>query len=178
MADIIIFESSDLYKDLVELAENFETSESVLRRVIDAYKENPIPIQDKSTDAKDIAPKKKITLDVVKEIYPQAKNVYEGRIELYEALNELEKKLHRSSALMYINVFKAMRRGESYTRTMNTTATRYFLRKILEDYQEEGLELALKALNTNIIYFEGFIGEGKMKTVREIRDEFTDKLKL
>ena len=178
MADIIISESSDLYNDLVELAEIFETSESVLRRVIDAYKKNPIPIQDKSTDKKDIAPKKKITLDVVKEIYPKAKDVYEGRIELNDALDYLEKKLHRGSALMYINVFKAMRQGESYTRTMNTAATGYFLDQIRKDYPEEGLELALKALNANIIYFERFIGEGKMKTVREIRDKFTGMLEI
>ena len=173
MADIIIFESSDLYKDLVELAEDFETSESVLRRVIDAYKENPVSI---STDAKDIAPKKKITLDVVKEIYPKAKDVYEGRIDLNDALDYLEKKLHRNSALMYINTFKAMRQGESYTRTMNTTATRYFLEQILKDYKKEGLRLALDSLNANIDYFEQFIGEGKMKTVRKIRDKFTAEL--
>ena len=176
MADIIISESSDLYKDLVELAEDFETSESVLRRLIDAYKKNPMPIQDNPADAKSAESKKRITLEVVKEIYPLAKGVFEEGKDLDDALNHLETKLHRGSALMYLNTFKAMREGERYTRTINTTATRYFLEQILEDYQEEGLKLALKALNAHIEYFEGFIGTGKMKTIGQIRDEFTAKI--
>ncbi len=79
---------------------------------------------------------------------------------------------------MYVNIFKAMRQGESYTRTMNTRATRYFLEQIFEDYQADGLKLALKALNAHIEYFEGHIGEGKMKTTGGIRNEFSAKLDL
>ncbi len=172
MTDIIIPESSNLYKKLANLAKVFESPESVLERVIDAY---DAPMEDKPTNTK---PKQKITLDVIKEIYPLAKNVYEKHIKLDDALDQLEKTMYRGSALMYVNVFKAMREGESYTRTMNTTATCYFLEQIRKDYQEEGLKLALKALNAHIEYFEGFIGTGKMKTIRQIRDEFTAKLKL
>ncbi len=172
MTDIIIPESSRLYKKLANLAKVFESPESVLERVIDAY---DAPMEDKPTNTK---PKQKITLDVIKEIYPLAKNVYEGDIKLDDALNELEKTMYRGSALMYVNIFKAMREGESYTRTMNTTATRYFLEQIFENYQEEGLKLALNALNAHIKYFEGHIGEGKMKTTRKIRNEFSAKLEL
>ncbi len=175
MADIIIPESSRLYKKLAKIAKIFESPESVLERVIDAY---DAPMQNKITNANPAKPKKKITLEVVKEIYPLAKDVYEGRIELDDALDCLEEKLYRGSASMYINTFKLMRKGESYTRTMNTAGTRYFLEKILDDYQEEGLELALKALNAHIEYFESFSGNGKMKTIRKIRDEFTAKLEL
>ena len=172
MTDIIIPESSRLYKKLANLAKVFETPESVLERVIDAYN---VPMEDKSTNTK---PKQKITLDVVKEIYPRAKGVYEGDIKLDDALDQLEKTMYRGSALMYVNIFKAMREGESYTRTMNTTATEHFLEQIFDDYQADGLKLALKALNSHIEYFEKFIGDGKMKTTRKIRDKFTDKLKL
>ena len=133
-------------------------------------------MQNKITSTKLVKPKKKITSDVVKEIYLRAKDVYEGRIELNDALNELEDKMNKGSAWMYINTFKAMRQGESYTGTINTTATEYFLKQIFKDYREEGLELALKALNANIKYFEGLSGNGKLKTVREIRDEFADML--
>ncbi len=178
MTDIIIPESSKLYEKLANLAKVFESPESVLERIIDAY-DSPMedkPTNTKPTNTKIAKPKQKITLDVIKEIYPLAKDVYEGRKKLDDALNELEKIMYRGSALMYVNVFKAMRQGESYTRTMNTTATRYFLEQIREDYQEEGLKLALNALNAHIEYFEGFIGEGKMKTTGEIRDEFTAKL--
>ena len=174
MTDIIIPESSKLYKKLAKLAKTFETPESVLERVIDAY---DAPMQNKITSTKLAKPKKKITLDVVKEIYPRAKDVYEGRIDLDKALNELEDKINKGSAWMYINTFKAMREGKSYTRNMNTAATRYFLEQIFKDYREEGLELALQALNEHIKYFES-LGNGKMKTIRQIRDEFTAKLKL
>ncbi len=175
MADIIIPESSNLYKKLANLAKVFESPESVLERVIDAY---DAPMQNKITSIKLVKPKKKITLDVVKEIYPRAKDVYEGRIELDKALNELEDKMNKGSAWMYINTFKAMRQGESYTGTINTTATKYFLQQIFDDYKAEGLELALEALNANIIYFEGLSGNGTLKTVRDIRDKFTAKLEL
>ena len=180
MADIIIPESSNLYKKLGNLAKVFETPESVLDRIIDAY-DAPMedkPTNTKPTNTKTAKSKQKITLEIVKEIYPLAKDVYEERIKLDDALDELEKIMYRGSALMYVNIFKAMRRGESYTRTMNTYATRYFLEQILKDYQQEGLELALNALNAHIEYFEGFIGNGKLKRVREIRDEFTAKLDL
>ncbi len=171
MTDIIIPESSKLYKKLAKLAKTFETPESVLERVIDAY---DAPMEDKPTNTK---PKQKITLEVVKEIYPKAKDVYDGRIKLNDALDELEEKIHRGSAFMYINAFKAMRQGKSYTRNMNTAATRYFLEQILKDYKKEGLELALNALNAHIEYFESF-GYGKMKSIREIRNEFSAKLDL
>ncbi len=175
MTDIIIPESSRLYKKLANLAKVFESPESVLERVIDAY---DAPMEDKPTNTKPVKPKQKITLEVVKEIYPKAKDVYEGRIELDEALDYLEKIMYRGSALMYVNIFKAMRQGESYTRTMNTDATRHFLEQIRKDYQEEGLELALQALNAHIEYFEKFIGAGKMKTTGKIRDEFSAMLDL
>ncbi len=176
MHDIIIPESSELYRKLEDLAKFSETPESVIRRLIDAYKNNPVSIQDKSTYTKDTVPKKKITIEVIKEIYPRAKGVYEGDIDLDDALDYLGEKLHRGSALMYINTFKAMRQGDSYKRTINTTATRYFLEQIHNDYQDEGLELALQALNYNIDYFEKFIGAGNMKTTGKIRDKFTAKL--
>ncbi len=176
MHDIIIPESSELYKRLEDLAKFSETPESVIRRLIDAYKNNPVSIQDKSTYTKDIVPKKKITLEVIKEIYPRAKAVHEKRMDLDKALNELEDKLHRGSALMYINTFKAMRQGDPYKRTINTTATQYFLQQIYDDYKAEGLKLALQALNYNIDYFEKFIGAGNMKTTGEIRDKFTAEL--
>ncbi len=173
MADIIIPESSRLYKKLANLAKVFESPESVLERIIDAY---DAPMEDKPTNTKPVKPKKKITLEVIEEIYPRAKDVYEGRIKLDDALDELEDKLHRGSALMYINTFKAMRQGDPYKRTINTTATQYFLEQIHNDYQDEGLELALQALNYNINYFEKFIGAGNMKTTGKIRDKFTAEL--
>ena len=67
MTDIIIPESSRLYKKLANLAKVFESPESVLERVIDAY---DAPMADKPTNTKST---QKITLDVVKEIYPRAK---------------------------------------------------------------------------------------------------------
>ncbi len=175
MADITIPESSNLYKKLAKIANVFESPESVLERVIDAY---DAPMQNKITSIKLAKPKKKITLDVVKEIYLRAKDVYEERIDLDKALNELEDKMNKGSAWMYINTFKAMRQGKFYTGTINTTATKYFLEQIFDDYKEEGLELALKALDTNIEYFEGLSGNGKLKRVREIRNEFSAKLEL
>ncbi len=169
MADIIIKTDSDIYKMLVGMAAPFETAEALLNRIVDSYKATPDP-------AKPSKEKRKITLEMVKVFYASAKEVYDGRIDMDEALDQLENISGRGSAKIYLSVFASMRNGEGYKRTINMAATRYFLDQIFTDYQVDGLKNALDALNAHIEYFEGFIGEGKMKNMRRMRNVFVNKL--
>ncbi len=166
MPDIIIRESSEIYKMLLQKAKPFETADELLNRLVDSYKATPPP------NSKPTIEKSAITTEMVKEFYTKAKAVYEGRISLHEALDQLENISRRATANVYFHVFIAMREGKRYTRTINMSATKYFLNQIFTDYGSEGLKTALHALDSHMEYFEGFIGGGNMKNMRRMRNGF------
>ena len=53
-----------------------------------------------------------------------------------------------------INVYRSMRLGRCYHRTINVEATQYFLQRLFEDGGVEDLSLAIKATHQHIEYYE------------------------
>ncbi len=168
--------SDAVYKQLESLAVGFDNPNSVILRLIQNELGDAEPLTSKNEYIKNTSTRKSITLDIIMEIYPLAQDVFDNKQDLNGALDYLEPKMDRGSALMYLNTFKAMRLGERYTRTINKTATRYFLEQIFKDYEADGLKKALTALKAHIEYFESFIGGSKMKNTREIHEEFLAKI--
>ncbi len=64
-----------------------------------------------------------------------------------------------------------MLRGERYRRSLRADITEHFLRSILDDYQEEGLRNALKALSLHIQYYEEKTG-ARCVTPRRILEKW------
>ena len=164
--------NDEVYASLEALAVGFDTPNSVIKRLLD--KELGINKPQEYKGMKDITPipKGKITLEIIETLYPIAKEVYEERREINDAVGYLEGKMSRASALMYIKTFSAIRNGKCYTRTINKIATRYFLERIFEEYNIEELKKALDSVRSHIMYFEQFLEGGKMKPTREIYAEF------
>ncbi len=171
MEYIVIKKSSRAYKRLARIAKPFEPFEVALNRVID-FCESPTPVSKKPS----YFTKNKITLDIIKEIYPIAKDVYHGKIGKAEAVLKFEGRVNPGTVGSYISTFKSMMRGQRYTRTLKITATRYFLEQILIDYDKEIFLNAIEALKGHVIYYEGFKTGSKLTGIRELRDEFTAKL--
>ncbi len=115
-----------------------------------------------------------ITLDIIKKIYPLARDVFEQRASRYDVHNTLVEDvgMNGDSALMYLQVFQNMMRGECYKRTINRTATEYFLEMIRADYGKEALKTALLSVDEHIIYYESK-AKGKHRSIRKIHDKFS-----
>ncbi len=115
--------------------------------------------------------KQKMTKEEVILIHEIAREVYKDRMYLKDGLDFLEKemKMKKGSARMYINAFKAMKKGECYKMEINKPATIYFIEQIFIDDGKDGLELALKALEKHI--------EHKVNYLRTIHEGFSAKLK-
>jgi len=110
----------------------------------------------------------KIKTEMIRSAYASAKDVYEGRTELNEALNYLEGEcgMNRGSANDYIQGFKKMIIGEKYTRTFNTEATEYYFTNIRQDYGLDVLRNALGAATAHVTYYED-LGHGNLNSIRE-----------
>lgn len=121
--------------------------------------------------------KVKIRKKEVEALYKYAKLVYEGEISRDEAIEIIsrEYKLNKNSISDYFYGFKSMIHGEKYVRTMNTMGTRYFFEQILKDYGKSALKRALHATMEHIIYYES-IGKTTMKTLREIHNEYRNRI--
>jgi len=100
-----------------------------------------------------------ITLDKIKILYEVAKKVYLKQITQKEALTELQhQNINRNSANDYLYCYASLVEGRSFNRTMNITATKYFLEKILEDNGIKLLLNALQSLSLHIDYYENISG--------------------
>ncbi len=164
--------TDEVYASLEALAVGFDTPNSVIKRLLDKELGMNKPQEYKGTESIIPIPKGKITLEIIETLYPIAKEVYEGRREINDAVGYLEGKMSRASAFMYIKTFSAIRQGECYTRTINKIATRYFLERIFEEYNIKELKMALDSVRSHIMYFEQFLDGRQMKPTREIYTEF------
>ena len=119
----------------------------------------------------------RITLDVVKQIYPLAKDVYEGGLDMETAQDNLVKNagMNPNSAWGYVRVFRRMMEGKRYTRTINEDATRYFLEMILADFNQEALRLALSSVKQHIKYYRSRRPRGLLG-IENIHREFSEKI--
>ncbi len=109
--------------------------------------------------------------ELIGEIYYYAKAVHEKEILREDAFKALG--IKSSSAGMYFDAFKLMLNGKKYQRYINADATDYFLEHILQDYGREGLQLALKAVDGHIKYFNS-LGKGHLRSIREIFEKYSN----
>lgn len=118
-----------------------------------------------------------ITLDVVKQIYPLAKDVYKGKLDVKTARDKLVRdvRMNPSSAGGYVQVFRRMMKGERYTRTINEDATRYFLEMIHADFGKQALRVALSSLKQHTKYYKSR-RPGGLPSIENIYREFSKKL--
>ena len=114
------------------------------------------------------------TLDVIKQIYPLARDVFERRANKYEARDTLVKNagMNPASAMMYLYAFMNMMEGECYRRAINGEATEYFLEMIHADYGQEALKTALSSVDKHIKHCQKE-GWGERHNIREIHDKFS-----
>jgi hypothetical protein len=115
----------------------------------------------------------RITKEVIAQCYYYAKKVYHKQIDRTTATNNLYSELgmNQGSAGDYFEAFRLMMKGERYTRTINTEATRYYLENINKDYGFEQLKIALKAVNLHTEYY-GNLGRGHLRSIEKVVDEY------
>lgn len=100
--------------------------------------------------------RKRITLDVIKHAYRLAKCIYEGELDKKTAQQELTKnvKMNSNSANYYLQAFQRMMEGKCYYKTINKTATEYYLETILTDFGKCSLKAALSSVKQHIKNYE------------------------
>ena len=119
----------------------------------------------------------KITTEMTHGAYSAAKKAYEKVWTKTKAINHLENHygMSRGSASDYVNNLKLMMEGARYTRTNNIETTKYYLKKISEDYGNESLRNALTAIQKHIEYYES-LNHGKLPGIKSILDTYTSLL--
>ena len=120
---------------------------------------------------------KKITVEIIAEVYEAAKSVYEGASKRKDAIDFLSNGtgINASSAGYYINGFTKMMDGQRYTGTMNEEGTDYFLTRIFSDYGEEKLQNAINAANAHLDYYSQK-GKGALNGLQTIVDKHVKAL--
>src|SRR5690606_35852881 len=104
--------------------------------------------------------------------YEIAKKVYRKEIGVTEGSHLIaETGLNRSSAFDYIYAYEKLRNGKLYTRTINASATDYYLENILKENGSIGLQTALSSLFNHIEYYEQTSGSAVLKG-REIYNKY------
>jgi len=114
----------------------------------------------------------KITPQMTVAAYEIAKKVYEGQLGRTEGRDEIVRltSMASGSASDYISDLLYMMDGESYTRTLNEYATRYFLEHIRLDYGEDVFKKALDACRKHANYY-ATLGNGRLAYVDRIVEE-------
>lgn len=116
----------------------------------------------------------KISNEMIKYSYAFAKDVYNGKISIQYAVNELSTiySMNKGTAKDYINDYISMRKGCAYKRTIKEAATEYFLNRIYRDYGELGLKNALTSVLGHLEYYES-LGKGKLNGIRRIYEQYS-----
>ena len=121
-----------------------------------------------------------ITKELIKAAYSASADVYHGKINKQQAINDLETEfgMNRSSASDYIVNFKKMMDGEKYTMTNNAEQTDYILTKILNDYGVAKLANAIKAVKEHLEYQKGKNNLNRIKDIVSWHEETLNKILL
>ena len=122
----------------------------------------------------------KITTEMIQAGYSASADVYHGKINKQQAINDLETEfgMNRSSASDYIVNFKKMMDGEKYTMTNNAEQTDYILTKILNDYGVAKLANAIKAVKEHLEYQKGKNNLNRIKDIVSWHEETLNKILL
>lgn len=110
-----------------------------------------------------------LSTDQLEYLYEQAMAFATGRQTKKEAAHNIATRIgmNARSAMMNVNGFRHMARGERYRRTINANITDAFLERIYRDSKDAGLSLALAAMLQHIEYYEAKTGS-KVVAGREI----------
>ncbi len=124
--------------------------------------------------------KNRITIVEIKEIYPIARDVFEGRKTLDDGVEYLVKdvEMNKGNAENYINFIIRLKKGDPPPdmRGVNILAADYFLGGIFADDGKSDLRIALESFSAHIEYYEK-IRKCKLRGFRRIREKFLAKLK-
>lgn len=106
-------------------------------------------------------------------IYQYAKRVYDGEVDVKDAVKKLCAKVpcfgEGSHKFTVGTLFSAMMNGKVYTWKANTELTSYFIAHIGEDYGRDKLVNALQATLENIKYYYGQTGNKSTSIRRSCR---------
>lgn len=111
-------------------------------------------------------------LDADEILYNYSRQVYEGKLDIQEAVQQLADRISYFSATslkMTIMLFACMMDGKDYKRRGNTSITLYFIRKIGEDFGEAAYKNALQATKNNVLYYYQKTGNRSNSILRGCR---------
>ncbi len=125
-------------------------------------------------------PRQKITIDIIKEIYPIAMDVYNKNKTLDGGVDYLieEIEMKKTTATVYIEFFIHLKKGKLYRNNMgiNCIALPYFLEQIFNTDGKDGLKAALESLDAYIEYTANLPKPRNLIEFRAIHKEFSAKL--
>ncbi len=117
----------------------------------------------------------KITNEMVEKSYEVGKDFYHKKITLKKAVEFLTQiGMNENSAVDYIYNYSNLIQGKLFTRTTNTSGTKYYLKKIYEENGQSGLQNALLSLSQHIDYYE----EKSGSAVKQRKDVYNEYLKF
>ncbi len=119
----------------------------------------------------------KITKSQIETCYEQGKNILNGKVSKQDciALISSETEMKDVSAVMYVDAFMRMIKGEYYSRTINAYATEYYLRNIQNDFGIDIFLNAISAVNKHLDYYQG-IGKSGQPGIRAIVDRLSNQI--
>lgn len=117
----------------------------------------------------------KITLDVIRKIYPLARDVYEKRLNITDVQSKLIKDMNPGSARDYVRAFLHMMKGECYKRSINKDAVRHFLEMIHSDFGQQALRTALSSVKEHTKWYAGLRSE-RLLSIENIHKEFLKRV--
>lgn len=118
----------------------------------------------------------KLTFEMVQSCYENADLVSNGEKTFDEAIKYLTGKdlgMNERTARYYINAYLCMRKGETYTMTINVMATEFYLGNILNKYGKEELRKALTAVKGQIDYYSKSSSRKKLPTIEFAYEMFS-----
>lgn len=169
----IVLELLERIQKLEKAKEELETRISGLENQRTA---NRVSDEEISESEEENAPRRKMTAQMIEACYQCAVELANGRLQnedLAVQKTAAQNEINPSSAKMYVYVVECMLRGETYKRTISSTATRQYLRNIERDYGAAGLQRALQALDGHIRYRHqcGQIVISLEKILKQYREE-------
>lgn len=115
----------------------------------------------------------KITKAQIEASYEIAKKVYEASLSKKNGADILHEQhgMNVASALDFIEIYRCMRNGALFQRTMNVEATRYYLNQIKTQSGTESLSHALASIRLHIAYYEN-LQKINLNSIREVVKNF------
>ncbi|MGI1946838.1 HNH endonuclease [Shewanella glacialipiscicola] len=121
----------------------------------------------------------KISDEGAHRIYELSKMVYHSNLSAKKAIEFIlaENLMAKSSAQIYLNIFKCLMNGVAHKRAINAYSTEYFLESIYDDYGKDFFLKALQSTALHVIYYNS-LNHGRRTSISKIIDRLTKKYEL